>query len=58
MNGASVAAEIPAHPLAEEGPVYQRPIAQPPLRKETAADWFKFADLSTATALNPTENFK
>ena len=26
---ARVAAEIPAHPLAEEGPVYQRPIAQP-----------------------------
>ncbi len=56
MNGADVAAEIPAHPLAEEGPVYQRPIAQPPLRKETAADWFKFAD--AATALNLTENFK
>src|SRR6201988_5134885 len=43
MHGASVAAEIPAHPLAEEGPVYQRPIAQPPLRKESAADWFQFA---------------
>src|SRR5579872_5461933 len=56
MNGASVAAEIPAHPLAEEGPVYQRPIAQPPLRKESAADWFKFAD--AATSLNLTENFK
>ena len=58
MNGASVAAEIPAHPLAEEGPVYQRPIAQPPLRKETAADWFKFADSGAATALALTENFK
>ena len=58
MNGASVAAEIPAHPLAEEGPVYQRPIAQPPLRKETAADWFKFADSGAATALDLTENFK
>ncbi len=56
MNGADVAAEIPAHPLAEEGPVYQRPIAQPPLRKETAADWFKFAD--AATSSNLTENFK
>src|SRR5579872_7378172 len=54
MDGASVAAEIPAHPLAEEGPVYQRPIAQPPLRKETAADWFKFA----AEKTNLTENFK
>jgi phosphoribosylformylglycinamidine synthase II len=58
MNGASVAAEIPAHPLAEEGPVYQRPIAQPPLRKETAADWFKFADAGAATSLDLTENFQ
>jgi phosphoribosylformylglycinamidine synthase len=60
MNGASVAAEIPAHPLAEEGPVYQRPIAQPPLRKETAADWFKFADAGgdASAKLDLTENFK
>src|SRR5579872_6722256 len=56
MNGASVAAEMPAHPLAEEGPVYQRPIAQSPLRKEAAADLFKFAD--AATSRNLTENFK
>ncbi|HEY2820666.1 MAG TPA: phosphoribosylformylglycinamidine synthase subunit PurL [Candidatus Acidoferrum sp.] len=54
MHGAHVAAEIPAHPLAEEGPVYQRPIGQPPLRKETAADWYKFAGEKT----NLTENFK
>jgi phosphoribosylformylglycinamidine synthase II len=60
MNGASVAAEIPAHPLAEEGPVYQRPIAQPPLRKETAADWFKFAEAGADASANLdlTENFK
>jgi phosphoribosylformylglycinamidine synthase len=38
-----LAAEIPAHPLAEEGPVYQRPISQPPLRRETPADWFSFS---------------
>jgi phosphoribosylformylglycinamidine synthase len=38
-----LAAEIPAHPLAEEGPVYRRPIAQPPLKKETPSDWFPFA---------------
>ncbi len=38
-----VAAEIPAHPLAEEGPVYRRPIAPPAQRNETAADWFRFA---------------
>src|SRR6202022_732550 len=30
-----VVAEIPAHPLAEEGPVYQRPIAQSLQRKES-----------------------
>jgi phosphoribosylformylglycinamidine synthase len=48
-----LAAEIPAHPLAEEGPVYQRPIAQPPARGETAADWFRFAKEGT----NLTDNF-
>jgi phosphoribosylformylglycinamidine synthase len=46
-------AEIPAHPLAEEGPVYRRPIAQPPLRNETAADWFSFS----AAGTNLTTNF-
>jgi phosphoribosylformylglycinamidine synthase subunit PurL len=48
-----VVAEIPAHPLAEEGPVYRRPIAQPPLKQETPADWFAFATEGT----NLTENF-
>jgi phosphoribosylformylglycinamidine synthase subunit PurL len=38
-----VVAEIPAHPLAEEGPVYQRPLAPPAQRNETPADWFHFA---------------
>ncbi len=52
-NNGSVAAEIPAHPLAEEGPVYQRPIAAPAPRKETAADWFTFA----AERTNLTQNF-
>src|SRR6202047_1866209 len=47
-----LAAEIPAHPLAEEGPVYQRPIAQPPTRKETTANWFPFS----AEGTNLTEN--
>jgi phosphoribosylformylglycinamidine synthase len=42
-----LAAEIPAHPLAEEGPVYQRPIAQPPARKETLAHWFSFSPEGT-----------
>jgi phosphoribosylformylglycinamidine synthase subunit PurL len=54
LNGGEVAAEIPAHPLAEEGPVYQRPIGQPALRRETAADWFVFK----AGTTNFTENFK
>src|SRR5271167_3172117 len=53
LNHGQVAAEIPAHPLAEEGPVYRRPIAQPPLRHETPADWFKFAPDGT----NLTANF-
>src|ERR1700682_3170973 len=52
-NNGRVAAEIPAHPLAEEGPVYQRPIAAPAPRKETAADWFTFASEDT----NLTRNF-
>jgi phosphoribosylformylglycinamidine synthase II len=51
-NHAHIAAEIPAHPLAEEGPVYQRPIAQPPLRKETLADWFVFAPEGTDLTKN------
>jgi phosphoribosylformylglycinamidine synthase len=52
-NNGRVAAEIPAHPLAEEGPVYQRPLAAPAPRKETAADWFAFA----AEGTNLTQNF-
>src|ERR1700716_1908109 len=38
-----VVAEIPAHPLAEEGPVYERPISQPARKEELVADWFVFA---------------
>jgi phosphoribosylformylglycinamidine synthase II len=49
-----VVAEIPAHPLAEEGPVYNRPMAEPRLRKETEKDWFRFA----AEGTELTENFK
>jgi phosphoribosylformylglycinamidine synthase len=33
-NHGVVAAEIPAHPLAEEGPMYQRPLAAPSPRAE------------------------
>jgi phosphoribosylformylglycinamidine synthase subunit PurL len=50
----TVVAEIPAHPLAEQGPVYNRPIVAPAPRKETAKDWFVFAAEGTGL----TENFK
>jgi len=49
-----VVAEIPAHPLAEEGPVYQRPMAKPSRKEESAADWFVFAPEKK----NLTNNFK
>jgi len=52
-NHGSVAAEIPAHPLAEEGPVYSRPIAAPAPRVESPKDWFAFAPEGT----NLTQNF-
>src|SRR6266568_3837456 len=46
-------ADIPAHPLAEEGPVYKRPLAPPPPRVESDKDWFAFAPEGT----NLTQNF-
>ncbi len=46
-NHGVVAAEIPAHPLAEEGPVYQRPLAAPAPRVESEKDWFQFAPSGT-----------
>ena len=52
-NNGRVAAEIPAHPLAEEGPVYNRPIAPPAPRVEFGRDWFAFAPEAT----NLTANF-
>ena len=50
-----VAANIPAHPLAEEGPVYNRPIAEPAPRKESAKDWFVFAAEGTDLTANFTK---
>ena len=47
-----VAAQIPAHPLAEEGPMYDRPIAEPAARKETEKDWFTFAKAATDLTAN------
>src|SRR5271165_5937990 len=51
----AVAAQIPAHPLAEEGPVYNRPIAEPARRKETEQDWFAFATEGTDLTANFTK---
>jgi phosphoribosylformylglycinamidine synthase len=48
----SVAAQIPAHPLAEEGPVYNRPIAEPAARQETEKDWFTFGKAATDLTAN------
>ncbi len=44
-NNGRVAAEIPAHPLAEEGPVYHRPVARfaGPDKEVAEKDWFAFA---------------
>src|SRR5262250_2415863 len=53
-NQGAVAAEIPAHPLAEEGPVYNRPLAPPSARVESEKDWFQFAPEGT----DLTENFR
>jgi phosphoribosylformylglycinamidine synthase II len=53
-NHGAVAAQIPAHPLAEEGPVYNRPLVAPSPRVESEKDWFQFAPEIT----NFTENFK
>ena len=47
-----VVAEIPAHPLAEEGPVYNRPMTAPAARKETEKDWFAFAAEGTDLTAN------
>jgi len=52
-NNGKVAAEIPAHPLAEEGPVYNRPLAAPAPRVESEKDWFAFAP----EGANLTQNF-
>ncbi len=53
-NHGAVAAQIPAHPLAEQGPVYNRPLAAPAPRVETEKDWFAFAPQNA----DLTENFK
>ncbi len=54
LHHGKIAAEIPAHPLAEEGPVYQRPLAAPAPRVESEIDWFHFAPQGADLA----ENFR
>ncbi len=55
LHHGRLAAEIPAHPLAEEGPIYNRPLAPPAPPKETAADWFQFAPEGTDLTKNFTK---
>ncbi len=57
----SVVAEIPAHPLAEEGPVYQRPMRKPEsIRKERLVEFDEEGRKGGKEegAARPTENFK
>ena len=52
LHRAKVVAEIPAHALAEEGPVYQRPLAPPaPVAQERLVEF-------GAAGANLTENFR
>jgi phosphoribosylformylglycinamidine synthase len=53
LHHAKVVAEIPAHALAEEGPVYQRPLAPPP----TVAGREALVEFAAA-GTNLTENFR
>ncbi|HXP80502.1 MAG TPA: phosphoribosylformylglycinamidine synthase subunit PurL [Verrucomicrobiae bacterium] len=52
LHRAKIVAEIPAHALAEEGPVYQRPLAPPaPVAQERLVEF-------GAAGANLTENFR
>ena len=52
LDHGKVAAEIPAHPLAEEGPVYERLLAPPTMRRDNRLAPF------AAEGADLTENFK
>jgi phosphoribosylformylglycinamidine synthase subunit PurL len=54
LNHGRVAAEIPAHALAEEGPRYERPIAAPKAAAASGAQLVEFAREGT----DLTENFR
>jgi phosphoribosylformylglycinamidine synthase len=53
LNHGAVAAEIPAHALAEEGPRYRRPMAAPPAPATPTGKLVKFASEGT----DLTDNF-
>jgi phosphoribosylformylglycinamidine synthase subunit PurL len=54
LNRGAVAADIPAHAIAEQGPVYQRPIVAPQPTAESHSARFPFAPART----DLTENFR
>ncbi len=54
LNHGIVAADIPAHAIAEQGPVYQRPIAAPLRETQAPLAFNRFAPAGT----NLTENFR
>jgi phosphoribosylformylglycinamidine synthase subunit PurL len=54
LNHGKVAAEIPAHAIAEEGPRYERPIAAPKLAPPATAPAFPFAPAGA----DLTDNFR
>jgi phosphoribosylformylglycinamidine synthase len=54
MNHGELAAEIPAHALAEEGPRYERPVAAPKPAAATETSLVKFLPLGQSL----TENFR
>ena len=64
LNHGQVAADVPAHAIAEQGPVYQRPIAAPSAgaRAETQGQLVEFAAANAASGTNLsaklTENFR
>jgi phosphoribosylformylglycinamidine synthase len=54
LDHGRIAAEIPAHPLAEEGPVYSRPLAAPP-RPAREESLVSFAPEATDLTANLTK---
>ena len=52
LDHGRLVAEIPAHPLAEDGPVYERPLGPPAARKDPPMAQF------LAEGANLTENFR